>query len=216
MFLRYAIEGFAPEAVEEASRIGYRAEDFRTLLTSPREGAGLIILSFWADVSYSLYRHRRLGFTVPFALSGRANHREDARSATVEELPVELRRGWMAQALGTLQTDYDYVGPIGEAHFKENLGIILRALPPSAQVVLLASNARLSDSRSGVTHTSTDNLKLNQWLTDVAPLHPKTQVVDIRDVIESEAEVLDWSHFDRLVYYRLYQLICRHCRAPNR
>jgi FkbH-like protein len=208
VFLRYAIEGLPAEAIQEATRLGYRAEDFRSVLTGKRDGTGLIILSFWSDVSYALYRHRRLGFTVPFALSGRADHRQDARTATVEELPQEVR-AWMAPALTALKADYDYVGPIGEHHFKENLGVILRSLRPSAQVVLLGSNTRLYDPAQGVTHTATDNLKFNQWLSDVPTLHPLAQVIDIREAIASEAEVLDWTHFDRIVYYRLYQAICR-------
>ena len=31
--------------------------------------------------------------------------------------------------------------------------------------------------------------------------------MDIRKAIHSESEVLDWSHFDRIVYYRLYEQI---------
>jgi FkbH-like protein len=207
-FLRYAIGGVSAEAVQEAAQIGYRTEDFQTGLTSARQGKGLIILSFWSDVAYALYRHRRLGFTVPFALSGRSDHRQDARMAAVEELPPEARRGWMAHALARLQSDYDYLGPIGEDQFKENLGVVLRALPSTARVILLSSNTRLKDATDGVTHTSTDNVRLNQWLCEIASLHPHVQIADIRDGITRESEVLDWTHFDRIVYYRLYQRIC--------
>jgi FkbH-like protein len=207
MFLRYAIDGLSAETIQEAALLGYRAEDFRTVLTSQREGKGLIILSFWSDVSYALYRHRRLQFDVPFALSGRSDHRLDARTATVEELPGDSRRGWMPRALETLQADYDYLGPIDEEQFKENLETILGALP-NAQVVLLQSNTRLWDPGDDVTHTSIDNQKLNQWQSDMAARFPRTHIVDIRDAINAEGEVLDWTHFDRIVYYRLYQRIC--------
>jgi len=80
----------------------YRPEDFRT---GARQvvGNGLIVLSFWSDVSYALYRHRRLSFDIPFALSG---NRITFGCAKCECRGVTqgLRSGWMAEALRRLQT----------------------------------------------------------------------------------------------------------------
>jgi FkbH-like protein len=207
MFLRYALEGLSPEAIQESAKLGYRPEDFKTSLTHRHEGRGLIILSFWADVSYALYRHRRLNFMVPFALSGRANHALDVRAATADELPDNLKNGWMAAALSTLQSDYDFVGIIDEATFKGNLTAILAAMPGESPVVVLQGNTRLRDLQRGVTHTSTDNVRFNGWIAETAAAHPRVAVVNIRDVISSEDEVSDWSHFDRIVYYRLFTRI---------
>lgn len=208
VFLRYALTGLSPDAVTEATRIGYRAEDFKTTLNQPRSGSGLLILSFWADTAYALYRHRGLGFALPFALSGRANHVLDARQAAPEEMPANLRNGWMAAALRTLQSDYEYLGMISEELFKENLRLILRALPADTPVVLVEANTTLYDREHGVTHTSSDNINLNRWMSEVAGEFPAAHIIDIRDVIAGEAEVADWSHFDRIVYYRLYERIC--------
>ena len=208
IFLRYALTGLSPEAIAAATQVGYRAEDFKTTLNQPRPGSGLLVLSFWADMAYALYRHRKLGFALPFALSGRANHTQDARQATPDEMPPHLRNGWMAAALCTLQSDYDYLGIIDEALFKENLRLILDALPQKVPVVLVKANTRLLDRQHGVTHTSSDNINLNRWLSGVAGHFPAAHIVDIRDVISSEDQVPDWSHFHRIVYYRLYERIC--------
>jgi phenylalanine-4-hydroxylase len=51
-------------------------------------------------------------------------------------------------------------------------------------------------------------MDLNRWMTEVADYFPAAHIVNIRDVISSEDQVLDWSHFDRIVYYRLYERIC--------
>ena len=208
VFLRYALTGLGTEAIAEVAKVGYRAEDFQTMLNQRRQGSGLLLLSFWADVAYALYRHRKLGFVLPFALSGRANHVLDARLATTEELPTNLRNGWMASALRTLQSDYDYLGAIDEVLFKENLRLILSALPKDIPTVLVKANTTLYDREHNVTHTSSDNMDLNRWMTEVADYFPAAHIVNIRDVISSEDQVLDWSHFDRIVYYRLYERIC--------
>jgi hypothetical protein len=107
IFLRYAVEGLSPEAINESAKLGYRPEDFKRSILLPHAGDGLIVLNFWADVSYALYRRRRLHFLLPFALCGRSNYALDARNATINDLPVDLRPGWMATALRTLQNDYD-------------------------------------------------------------------------------------------------------------
>ena len=204
IFLRYAVAAPSHSTIIEAAKLGYRPEDFRSVLTGPRGGAGLVILSCWADASYALYRHKQTGLLLPFAVSGRSNHTLDARTATPAELPEPLRRGWMASALETLKNGYDFVGVIDEDLFKENLRTILAALPAEVPVLLLQANTRLWDSQQGVTHTSTDNLRFNRWLAEVASEFPTANVMDIRKAIHSESEVLDWSHFDRIVYYRLY------------
>ena len=208
VFLRYALTGISPEAIAEATKLGYRVTDFKTTLGQPRPGSGVLILSFWTDMAYALYRHRKLSFTLPFALSGRADHTLDARQATPEEMPANLRTGWMAAALQTLRSDYDYLGLIDETLFKENLRLILSGLPRGIPVVLVKANTTLYDREHEVTHTSTNNINLNSWLADVAGQFAAAHIVDIRDVISSEAEVSDWSHFDRIVYYRLYKRIC--------
>jgi FkbH-like protein len=210
MFLRYAIDGLPADAVRESAKIGYQPEDFRTSITHARPGKGLIILSFWADVSYALYRHRRLRFLVPFAVSGRSNHSLDARSATPAELPEAFRTPWFSAALATLRSDYDYLGTIPEDLFKENLEVALRALPTGARAVILQGNIRLQERREGalVTHTSSDTQKFNGWIREVVGAFPNVAAIDIRDVIRTEDEVPEWSHFHRMVYFRLYRRIC--------
>jgi FkbH-like protein len=208
-FLRYCVEGLSPEAIEASARLGYQPEDFKTALLEPRRGSGLILLSFWSDVSYALYRHRRLGFLLPFALSGQSDHCADARSRTTQDIPEHLRKGWMARALATLKCDYDFVGIIDEHLFKDNLRAILAALPRQVPTIIIQGNTRLTDPEQGVTHISDDNLRMNEWIAATAGNFANAIVLDIRDVIAAEEEVLDWSHFNRLVYFRLYQRICR-------
>ncbi len=209
VFLRHALEGLNPDAIQESFKLGYRPEDFKTALTSPHQGNGLIVLSLWADVAYALYRHQRLKFLVPFALSGRADHSIDARAAAASDLPEPLRDGWMAGALATLQSDYEFVGIINEQMFKDNVQKILKALPNEVPVVMLLANTVLRDRVHDVTHTSTVNVTLNRWITETVQSTSGVTIVDIRDLIFSEDEVSDWSHFDRIVYYRLYERICQ-------
>lgn len=213
MFLRYACVGLATEAIRESAKLGYQPEDFTTVIARPRAGRGLIILSFGADMSVALYRHRRLGFMVPFVSPCQANHLLDARKVSLSELPDTVP-DWTPAALRTLQDDYDHVGMIDEGLFKENLRIVLDALPKQTPVVLLLGNTTLRDAQLNVTHTFHEWVRFNSWVRKVARCYPNTTVVDIRDCIANEEEVADWMHFDRTVYYRLYNRLVT--AAPRR
>lgn len=215
MFLRYAIVGLAPEAIRESGKLGYEPEDFTTVIARPRAGRGLAILSFGADMSVALYRHRRLGFMVPFASPCQANHLLDARTACLSELPDTVP-DWTAARLRTLQDDYDHIGMIDENLFKENLRIILDALPKQARVVLLLGNTTLRDAKLNVTHTFHEWNRFNSWVRKVARGYSNATVVDIRDCIACEDEVADWMHFDRIVYYRLYKRLALGTRRRSR
>ena len=215
IFLRYALEGLAREAICESAKLGYQPEDFTTAIAHPRAGRGLTILSFGADAAYALYRHRRLHFMLPFAVQCRANHLLDARGASPNELP-DIAPDWMPAGLRTLQEDYDYVGMIDEDQFKENLRIVLEALPKRAPVVLLLENTTLHDARLKVTHTRDESVRLNRWVRKVASGYSNVTAVDIRDFIARDEEVTDWSHFDRIVYYRLYKRLAMATRWRNR
>ncbi len=203
VFLRYAVEGFAPEWVPEVEKLGYRAEDFRSAYAEPADGKTLWLLSFWIDSIYALYRHRRFGFVVPFARPGEADHGRDARLAAVEDLPPHHRADGVAAALRTLQADYDYLGLIDEDGFKDNLRRILSAAPRSCTVVMLKRTAFV-ETPEGERHVSAAAQNLNRWLDDLVGEYPQVRIADIGDFIRP-GEASEWLHFDRMVYHRLFE-----------
>ncbi len=207
MLLRYALEGLSDEGTREFAKLGYTPEDFQPSLTQSRPGNGLIILSFWADTAYALYRHRELGILLPFALSGVGNHALDARAARDETLPKLATNPWLREALSELRRSYDYRGLISRRLFKENLNIILQALPKDTPTAILLANSRLRDAQGNM-RTHSYIRKFNRWTVEVSLQYPMVCCVDIRDAICSEEEVSNWLHFDRIVYHRLYRLIC--------
>jgi FkbH-like protein len=208
MFLRYAIAGLPPGALEACKAIGYRDEDFQTRLL---EGKGRVgwLLSFWSDAAYALYRHKQTGILVPFMLPGRADHLRDATAASVEDLPPTHRQTWLADALEYLKQHFEFAGPITGATFKQNLNLTLDAAPPGAQIFILGANERLWDPKARTWHRSSFCQALNKWTHAEVKRRPNVTVLSIRDFITSESEVHEWTHFDRMVYFRVYREIER-------
>jgi hypothetical protein len=208
MFLRYAVTGLPPGGMEACKGLGYREEDFRTRLFDQRAGTGAWLLSFWSDAAYAVYRHRETGAVVPFMFP-RWHQTTDVRKASLDDLPAEQDRSRYVDPLAHLKENFDYTGVISEALFKENLKIILNAAPRNTRVFILGANEYLWDPQTSVRHRSSDNKSLNRWTRAVTRWRRKVTILDIRDFVVSDTEVHNWGHFDRTVYFRIYQEIDR-------
>jgi len=205
IFTRYALDGGpTPEQLAVAERLGYRAEDFKSALVN-KEPGGVYLLSFLADTAYALYRHRRTGLRVPFAVSGRSNHREDGRTAQIEQLPAHYRTGnhWFAEALRLLQYEFDYEGPISMDELADTLRDLIASLPEDSHIFVIGGNETLRDAQHGHTHTSHVTREMNQMIRTVIADRPGAHILPFRDFIQSEDEVQSWSHFERMVYFRM-------------
>jgi hypothetical protein len=131
------------------------------------------------------------------------------REASLDDLPAAHDRSGFVDSLGHLKENFDYMGVISEALFKENLRIILNAAPHNIRVFILGANEHLWDPQASVRHRHSDNESLNRWTRAVTRWRRKVTILDIQDFVVSATEVHNWGHFDRTVYFRIYQEIDR-------
>jgi FkbH-like protein len=205
-FLRAALSGGLSEAaLVAAAGLGYRNSDFESAVTHSHRTPEAWILSFWSDAAYVLYKHKQHGFTVPFSLTG--YHAKDARQADVEQ----LRRSGISEEiltlLAVLKSDYEYVGLIGEAELKDTVKqICASAERLGVRVFVVAANEYFING-SGVGDVMSVTRQHNRWLSEVLAPYPNATLLHIRDAIQSEAEVHTPYHFDRVVYFRLFETI---------
>jgi hypothetical protein len=166
------------------------------------------LLSFWSDAAYAVYRHRETGAVVPFMFP-RWHQTTDVRKASLDDLPAEQNRSRYVDPLAHLKENFDYTRLISEALFKENLKIILNAAPRSTRIFILGANEYLWDPQTSVRHRSSDNKSLNRWTRAATWWRRNVTILNIRDFVASDTEVHNWGHFDRTVYFRIYQEIER-------
>ena len=203
-FIATALEGQISEVPGALSRLGYKASDFSTSLLSDAAQREVWLLSFWTDAAYTLYRHRASGITVPFSLAGYLQ--SDARLGTVGNLPPGEGRDWLARALQVLQQEFDYVGFIAEGAYKQTLHKLF-AKGAHCRFIFVVSANEYFISEDGIGRILQRPREQNAWLRSVAQSYDNVKVVNIRDFVRSETEVHDQFHFDRLVYFRLYEFI---------
>jgi FkbH-like protein len=204
MFARYALTGLDATSRHALQAFGFQDQDFDSAIPRlPRDGAGIWLLSFWADADNALYRHRQTGVMAPLQLPGRVptNMRNlialsDAESGAD---PVFLRH---------LREEFEYVGRISEADFKANVRLVLERAPPAVPVFILQANDRVvQEGRKPV--LSPGKRLLNGWVSEVAEEFANVHLLKVRDFIRDESEVITVSHFDRMVYFRIFQHISR-------
>ena len=205
VFARYALEGIPAAAREAFAKLGYRDEDYTSLLSAPPAGQRAVwLLSFWADADFALYRHRETGLSVPLSLATVQTNQRDMTK-------VDLSDPEFAQVVPELEMvrrDYEYTGMITEAAFRDNMRLILRRAPPDTRIFILMANEQVRN-RGGKIVAPPKKQLLNNWVRDVAREFASVSLLDINAFIDGEAEMITNNHFDRMVYYRVFKHIMR-------
>lgn len=190
--LRRALEGVPPEAVEAFRPLGYEPEDFRTAYFDYSGENPIWIFSNWGDSGLQVYRHKATGVTIPFATPRGPEANEQAQ--------IALRH---------LDAHFE-PAEYGEQEFKRTLTCMFSRVPAHGRMfVLLATETEQLES--GEVRTLGRRRERNRWVADVAAAFPQVEPLRMADFIESPAEIQNsnQSHFDRKVYFRVYQHICQ-------
>jgi tetratricopeptide (TPR) repeat protein len=148
---------------------------------------------------------------VPFSLKG--FHGSDARKADPDSVKAGGANQQMLEALAALKSDYDYLGFTDEKSLKTTLRRIFSAAKPMTEIFVIGANEYfIGDDGAGqvmnLTHLQ------NCWVADVAVDYPNVNLVNIRDFVRSESEVHSPYHFDRMVYYRLFEWLRTRLENP--
>lgn len=173
--------------------IGHIQADLEPDLLRLEGTNNLIILSFWMDHAAPLYRHKATGIVVPMAHEALAPKRDGKLTAA------------QTRALAVLEGEFEALGPATPRIFEANVRYAVRKLRGRGQIFVIRSNSgwafKGQDKRP-----DTLRERYNRVL-DKLSLFPDVETLDILDFIESEDEIQTVNHFDRMVYYRLYQAI---------
>ena len=206
LMLRHALAGLSEDEMEAAKRLGFRTEDFATSLSTEFAAPQVWLLSFWADAQVAIYRHRATGLRLPFnAYPALQNAERDLTKADSSEIHEGFLGHWIVNALEALKREYVFEGIIGEALLKETLTTLLDRLPRNAIAFILNSKEWFINE-SGKRTEIEPRMDINKWICDVAANRPRVTVLNINDyVLDQPYHHTDASHFDRSVYFRLYE-----------
>lgn len=208
VFAEHAIKGIGNGARKLFGRIGYKEEHLNSFLCNvPPTGRALWILSFWAEATYALYRHNFSGRMIPISGYAFKNTLQDIGKAD----PVKFRAD--SDLIERVQKHFTFAGTIEEDHFKDNLRLILGRKTDETRVfILLATEDHINKDNVVVINRRKQNV--NRWTEAVAREFTNVELLSMTDFATDEERTNNPNHFDRMVYFKVFQEIMQRVRAP--
>jgi FkbH-like protein len=205
VFAQFGLRGISDASKTAMHALGYEDGDFTTIVPElPMTGNAVWILSFWADADFALYRHRGTGDSVPLSLPTIQTNQRNVMLLDPDQAADPASRA----ILRALQQDFEYTGMIGEQAFKDNVRLLLARAPAGVRIFILMA-AELVPNEAGRMVVPTKKRRLNSWVRDVAASVPQVELVEIREFVSADQEFITNNHFDRMVYFRVFQHIMR-------
>lgn len=195
--LRYALEGIDGERMRAMRALGYSDEDLRRP-SAALLGARVWLLSFWADAYYQLYRHRTTGDVVPFSPASLGH--ADLFTVSSETVGHRQPTPEAIAALAYFRENYEPVGRIDEASFKQNVRTILRAAPAGTRVLVLLMGEQ---PFVGMEDLAELHRQHNRWLSEPMSEFPNATGLRMDDFVLTPQDLTGPTHYERLVYQRL-------------
>jgi FkbH-like protein len=206
LMLQYGLEGCTPEQWHVLQQLGYEQADIDTAFADTSNEPAIRILCTWADCQSSVYRHKETGFLVPYKFK-RFKRRNGGRfdPVTVSEedrdfarVPEEVR-----QAMARLREDFDHVGRMHESVADRALDTIFHALPTGSPLFIVSPPQETNEGRA-----MADAAEINARVLRAIARHPGKLIFTIAlEELANVGERQGKQHFDREVYFRLYENI---------
>ena len=172
-------------------------------------------MSLWHDAFRSLYRHKTLGLILPFDAYPAFQGARDLTRCSLDELTPKFRTHWIADALRELQQNYERIGFSTEAMFKQNVKMVIDAIPPKARVFIIGANERFRSPGKTDAVVIPTHAAVNRWCRDIAAESSRLRFIAATEFIRDESDVPFGTpnHFKRMVYFRIFEIIANEAGA---
>ena len=198
-FLGQAIQGLTERELLEAAQVGYRSEDFSSeMLTQLFD---IYIFSFWSDINHATYSTSLKRLSIPFSL-----HQFDNQSNILDgSKKVEIIEGEvLSRQLAALRSSFEFDGIDIERMQRDVKSIMSHTAGSSLKIVIEACEKTPSGSKVFHHHKV-----LNDSIRGICSTEKNVVFVKIDECIADDSQVLDNSHFNRMVYASLAQNIVK-------
>ncbi|GGF13964.1 hypothetical protein [Hymenobacter cavernae] len=164
-----------------------------------------VVYSPLMDYTQELYQEKATGVKIPFG--GYQDLTKADLGAQAAKYAQRRFRGIDEAFLRRFSQEFACVGQIAPAEFKENLGWLRTQLPPAIPIFLL-NGAEIEVPGSGETGARQRHILMNQALTEFVTEAENCFLIDVRDFIQTPADVTNnLRHYQRPHYRTLAQRV---------
>jgi FkbH-like protein len=208
LFARHALEGLPDAARQAFMMLGYAEAHFHNNIPAlPQGGQAIWIMAFWAEALHAIYAHKETGLTILLPKNESTKQAQDMTSMDAAEEDVD------AHLVAYLREHFEFRGRITDEEYKQNLRAVLRHAPPQVRVfMMLASETRLRPD--GTSQKLRRSIIFNDLTKAVAAEFANVELLNISDYVAPGESQKNPDHFDRMVYFKLFQDIMRRV-GPN-
>ncbi len=200
-----ALRGMPAAAIEAFAPLGFLPEDFDSALGRPAEGPGAWLFGFNLDMNTPIYRHIKTAAFLPAMITG------------LDVPPALMMKGADPgradpEIVAYLRENFIFFGqrpdPRIDDLFRDSLRVIFAHAGEAVRVFVLLSNTHMlnADGSFGVFE---NYLAHNAIIEEAAAEFPNVELLVPQDFMTAE-ELLSQdnaNHFDRIVYFRIFQHI---------
>jgi FkbH-like protein len=205
VYLARSLGATSPSEVASVASVGLVPEDFKTALVTGVDDFDFYVFSFWADAAFALYESAA-GVLIPFGIHG-LNNGADLRQLSESAIAEMALQPKAEKRLGALREHFAYRGwSVGSAAFRQNLCAIFEAIPSNRDIFVLLGCGRVAkmDGSVEVLHHFQE---LNRQTKMIASPFKNVRLVAPETFFLTPTDAHNATHFDRAVYYRIYNAI---------
>jgi FkbH-like protein len=200
--LKLALSDLDAETERALTAIGYDPVDWTSAL-SHREANATWFLSFWTDSFCVLYRHKTLGFSVPFFLPIDPHAVSDVTKLEPAQVAPLLRTEAHRAQYQHLVEKFEFVGRADEPDVRSAMRLLLETAADDTRIfVILAPEAGAEAQR------------VNGWIRAELEGSRNVHFVQIADFVDPDRGRDEPFHFDRLTYKRAADHVLELISAP--
>jgi FkbH-like protein len=203
-----ALDGITPTFREAASRLGFAADDFDSQFLAPAIPGTVLVYSPWGDISQALYRHKSGGFRIPVNV----HIHEDLTRISADDLSAALgklkldkaQRAEITSIVAILRSEYKYEFHTPVRVAVEIIRRLFERIPEGARLFFILPHEWYKEGD----HLLPRAVEYNRGVRALASEYPAVTLMSMNDIVHGAGDMQDsFDHFDRVVYFRLYQKI---------
>lgn len=200
LFAVQAITGLDEDSKFSFMPFGFREADFGSLIAAPPPARRAIwIFSFVTDGG-QVFRNRATGALMPLTLPKFA-----AQPGPITDLAAT---GLSPVLASTMAAQFDYLGTMPDDIFTQAVEKVIACAPSGVGIFILLCNEKFRNA-SGAWDIARQSQHRNVLIRRAAGANPTVSLLNPADFMDDDdqAALIDVNHFDRLVYFRMFQHI---------
>ena len=196
-------EGFSLRRIQAAKTLGYTASDFESVLSDHSRQEPAVFFFSFVGIDMGCYRHRETGLVLPLNLANGIPAWKNLNEISEDDSRLGPHDDLRSISYHEVKKNYEWLGSLPITDLERLFTLALEGISKDSLIIILNRNTWRVDPSSGKPYTVVRNEEVNDAIARVTAGRCNVKLIDARNLIEDESEILSLDYFARLFYVRL-------------